>query len=83
MSVSFAAMTTADVSFMRMFGIGLTLAVTVDATLVRMLLVPAFMRVCGGANWWAPRPLIRLRERFIRDESDRVVREWAPDRVTV
>ena len=83
MSVSFAAMTTADVSFMRMFGVGLTLAVTVDATLVRMLLVPAFMRVCGGANWWAPRPLIRLRERFIRDESDRVVREWAPDRVTV
>ncbi|MEI7715778.1 MAG: MMPL family transporter [Mycobacterium sp.] len=72
MSVSFAAMTTADVSFMRMFGVGLTLAVLVDATLVRMLLVPAFMRVFGGANWWAPRGLRRLRQRVVRDDADRV-----------
>ena len=40
---------------MRMFGVGLTLAVIVDATLVRMVLVPAFMHVMGGWNWWAPR----------------------------
>ena len=78
MSISFAAMTTADVSFMRMFGVGLTLAVTVDATLVRMLLVPAFMRVCGGVNWWAPRPLLRLRQRLIRDDSDPGARQWSP-----
>ena len=47
MSISFAAMIAAQVSFMRMFGLGLTLAILGDATLVRMLLVPAFMRVMG------------------------------------
>ena len=47
MSISFAAMIAAQVSFMRMFGVGLTLAVLGDATLVRMLLVPSFMRVMG------------------------------------
>jgi RND superfamily putative drug exporter len=36
------------------------LAVLVDATLVRMLLMPAFMRVLGRVNWWAPTPLARL-----------------------
>jgi len=38
----------------------LTLAVLVDATLVRVVLVPAFMHVMGKWNWWAPRPLVRL-----------------------
>ena len=47
MSISFAALIAAQVSFMRMFGLGLTLAVLVDATLVRMVLVPAFMHVLG------------------------------------
>ncbi|CAN5469731.1 MMPL family transporter [soil metagenome] len=64
MSISFAALMASEVSFMRMFGLGLTIAVLVDATLVRMLLVPAFMQVLGRANWWAPRPLVRLHERF-------------------
>jgi len=64
MSISFAALIAAHVSFMRMFGVGLTLAVLVDATLVRMLLVPAFMRVLGRMNWWAPKPLARLHERL-------------------
>ncbi|WP_231639671.1 MMPL family transporter [Mycobacterium sp. Marseille-P9652] len=67
MSISFAALMTADVSFMRMFGVGLTLAVLVDATLIRMLLVPAFMHLCGGLNWWAPAPLLRLRRRVLAD----------------
>src|SRR6185437_2694051 len=64
MSISFAAMIAAQVSFMRMFGLGLTLAILGDATLVRILLVPAFMRVMGQFNWWAPKPLARLHERF-------------------
>jgi RND superfamily putative drug exporter len=59
MSISFA-----QVSFMRMFGVGLTLAVLGDATLVRMLLVPSFMRVMGRFNWWAPKPLAWLHKRF-------------------
>ncbi|BBZ12608.1 MMPL family transporter [Mycobacterium branderi] len=64
MSISFAALIAAQVSFMRMFGIGLTLAVLVDATLVRMMLVPAFMHVLGRMSWWAPKPLGWLHERF-------------------
>jgi putative drug exporter of the RND superfamily len=63
MSISFAALIAAQVSFMRMFGVGLTLAVLSDATLVRMVLVPAFMHVMGRANWWAPKWVSRLRKR--------------------
>jgi RND superfamily putative drug exporter len=82
MSISFAALTAAHVSFMRMFGLGLTLAVLVDATLVRMVLVPAFMHLLGTRNWWAPKPLVWLHERFglSDDQPDRTSeRTHAPD----
>lgn len=64
MAIAFAALIAAQVSFMRIFGLGLTLAVLVDATLVRMALLPAFMRVMGRWNWWAPGPLARLHQRI-------------------
>jgi len=64
MSISFAALIASNVSFMRMFGLGLTLAVLVDATLVRMVLVPAFMRLMGESNWWAPHWLKRIHDRL-------------------
>jgi len=71
MSISFAALIAAKVSFMRMFGVGLTLAILADATLVRMMLVPAFMHVLGRWNWWAPRPLANLHERIgLREDVD-------------
>jgi len=73
MSISFAGLIAAHVQFMRMFGVGMTLAVVVDATLVRLVLVPAFMRVLGRWNWWAPKPLARLHERFGIDEGGMVV----------
>ena len=63
-AVVFLAFATSGVSFIKMFGIGLTLAVLVDAFLIRSTLVPAFMRLAGGANWWAPAPLRRLYERI-------------------
>lgn len=69
MSISFAGLISAEVSFMRMFGVGLTIAVLVDATLVRVLLVPAFMHVFGGLNWWAPKPLERWHSRSGADRS--------------
>jgi RND superfamily putative drug exporter len=69
MSISFAALIAAHVSFMRMFGLGLTLAVLVDATLVRMVLVPAFMRLMGRFNWWAPQWLTRIHERLGFNEA--------------
>nr|CRL78752.1 putative RND superfamily drug exporter [Mycolicibacterium malmesburyense] len=72
MSISFAALIAAEVSFMRMFGVGLTLAVLADATLVRMGLVPAFMHLLGRWNWWAPGPLARLHERVGFSESGKV-----------
>ena len=42
---------------------GMTVAILLDATVVRALLVPAFMRIAGNANWWAPGPLKRLHAR--------------------
>lgn len=59
MTISFAALIFTEVSFMRMFAVGLTIAVLADATVVRMVLVPAFMHVLGKLNWWAPAPLAR------------------------
>jgi RND superfamily putative drug exporter len=76
MSISFAALMAAQVSYVRMFGLGLTLAVLMDATLVRMLLVPAFMRVVGRLNWWAPKPLARLHDRIGLSET---AKQGAPD----
>ena len=64
MSISFAALIAAHVSFMRMFGLGLALAVLADATLVRMVLVPAFMHVMGEWNWWAPKWMVLLHRRL-------------------
>lgn len=63
MSISFAALMSAGVSFMRMFAVGLTIAILMDATVIRMILVPAFMHVLGRLNWWAPKPLARWHRR--------------------
>ncbi|MDD3528304.1 MAG: MMPL family transporter [Gallionellaceae bacterium] len=53
-----------DLVFMKAMGIGLLISVVVDATLVRMLLVPASLRLLGRWMWWAPRPLRRVYDRF-------------------
>jgi RND superfamily putative drug exporter len=60
MVIVFAGLSTGQVSFMRMIGVGLAVAVIVDATLVRMVLMPAFMKLVGRWNWWAPAPLAKL-----------------------
>src|SRR5215471_926211 len=54
------ALTTSGISLLKMLGFGLALAVLVDATLVRGLLVPAVMKLTGRASWWAPRSLARF-----------------------
>jgi uncharacterized membrane protein YdfJ with MMPL/SSD domain len=61
MVVVFGAFALARVVLIRAVGFGMALAVALDATLVRILLVPATMRLFGRSNWWAPRPLHRLR----------------------
>ncbi len=63
MAIVFAAMATSQVAFIMLFGTGLTLAVLMDATVVRGILVPAFMKLAGRWNWWAPAPLARLHAR--------------------
>ncbi|MPY93463.1 MAG: MMPL family transporter [Acidimicrobiia bacterium] len=64
LAVTFAAFGTSGMSFMKLMGIGLALAIVMDATIIRGLLVPAFMRLAGEANWWAPGPLKRFQARF-------------------
>ncbi|GAA4613439.1 MMPL family transporter [Actinoallomurus liliacearum] len=69
LAVVIAAFTTSGISFIKLIGVGLLVAVVVDATLVRALLVPATMRLLGRANWWLPSPLRRLHARVALRES--------------
>jgi RND superfamily putative drug exporter len=59
MAIVFLAISASEVSSMRMLGVGLTITVLVDAFVIRIILVPAAMRLMGRANWWAPAPLAR------------------------
>ncbi|WP_231988609.1 MMPL family transporter [Mycobacterium sp. 1274761.0] len=56
-------------SFMKMFGIGTALAIVIDATVIRGVVVPAFLRVAGEFNWWAPPPLKWLHDRIGLSEA--------------
>lgn len=60
----FLALAASNLTALKVIGVGLTLAVVLDATIVRGLLVPAIMRLAGEANWWAPAPLRRLHSRL-------------------
>jgi RND superfamily putative drug exporter len=62
--VVFAAFATGGSLDIKALGVGLTLAIVMDATIVRTLLVPATMKLLGRANWWAPAPMRRFHERF-------------------
>jgi RND superfamily putative drug exporter len=64
LSVSFLAMLSSGVSLIQFFGLCASLAIILDALLVRPVLVPAFMRAAGRWNWWAPRPLKALHARL-------------------
>jgi RND superfamily putative drug exporter len=69
MSVTFLAFATSKTSFIQMLGLGCALAVLLDATLVRGVLVPALLRLLGRTAWWAPAPLVRLHERIAPTET--------------
>jgi uncharacterized membrane protein YdfJ with MMPL/SSD domain len=64
------AFSASGITFIKMMGVGMIVALIVDATLVRVLLVPATMRLLGRANWYAPMPLRRLYARYGISESD-------------
>lgn len=57
---AFAGFLFGSVSALQQFGLGLAAGILIDATLIRMILVPSFMRVAGGANWWLPAGVARL-----------------------
>ncbi len=69
-AVVFLAFSVSSVFFVKQIAIGMAVGVMLDATVVRALLVPSLMRLFGEWNWWAPRPLRRLQERFGVSESE-------------
>jgi len=69
-SVIFMAFATSGVTSIKLFGIGLTIAVLMDAFVIRATLVPAFMVLAGNANWWAPKWMKRIYDRFGISEGE-------------
>jgi uncharacterized membrane protein YdfJ with MMPL/SSD domain len=63
-SIAIGAFATSQIIFIKQNGIGTALAVLIDASIIRALLVPSLMELLGSWNWWAPRPLRRLHYRF-------------------
>ena len=62
--IAIGAFVTSEMIFIKQLGLGTALAVLIDATIVRALLVPSLMALLGEWNWWAPRPLARLHARI-------------------
>ncbi|MFF7752778.1 MMPL family transporter [Streptomyces sp. NPDC007971] len=65
-----AAFSTSGISFVKMIGVGMAVAIVLDVTVVRLLLMPAALRLLGRAAWWAPAPLARWWERHGVRETD-------------
>jgi RND superfamily putative drug exporter len=63
-AVALGAFSTSEIVFIKELGLGAVLAVLIDASIIRALLVPSLMELLGPLNWWAPRPLRRLHERI-------------------
>jgi RND superfamily putative drug exporter len=63
LAIVIGAFATSGITFIKMIGVGMLVAIVIDATVVRMLLVPAAMRLMGSTNWWAPAPLARWWQR--------------------
>ena len=68
--VVIGAFSLSGITFIKMIGVAMLIAIVIDATIVRILLVPATMRLLGRANWYAPGPLRRLYARYGIRESD-------------
>ncbi|MFI6578248.1 MMPL family transporter [Nocardiopsis sp. NPDC050513] len=64
LAASFATYASSSVLYLLMLAVGMAVVILVDATLIRAVLVPVFMRLAGRANWWAPAPLKRFQERY-------------------
>lgn len=81
LGVVLLAMGTSGLLFLKIIGVGLAIAVLVDATLVRAVMVPATMRLLGDWNWWLPRPLRWLHDRIgISEGGDDEPSDALPER---
>lgn len=68
MACAFGVLIVSDYALLKLYGFGVAVAVVVDAVLIRSVLVPAFMRIAGRWNWWAPKPLLTVYAKLgIRD----------------
>ena len=80
LGVVIGSFSVSSVTFTKMMGVGMFVALLVDATVVRLLLVPATMKLLGAANWWAPGPLRRIYERFgFKEQGDAASSRGAPE----
>jgi RND superfamily putative drug exporter len=70
LALVYVAFATSGVMVVKLLGLGLALAVVIDAFLIRLTLVPALMHLAGRANWWAPRAVRRLHLRVGIWEAD-------------
>lgn len=68
--VVIGAFSASGITFIKLLGVGMIVALIVDASIIRILLVPATMRLLGAANWWLPRPLRGLYARYGIGEGD-------------
>ncbi|MFE2263210.1 hypothetical protein [Streptomyces griseosporeus] len=75
LALSFLSYVGSGVVFLKELGLGTALTVLVDATLIRLVLLPLAMRLAGRANWWAPRRLRRLRIREAHAPADGLAAE--------
>jgi uncharacterized membrane protein YdfJ with MMPL/SSD domain len=69
-AIAVGAFATSEIVFIKEWGLGVALAVLIDASIIRALLVPSLMELLGKWNWWAPRPLRRLHDRFGLSEGE-------------
>jgi len=80
-AVAIGAFATSKLVFIKELGLGTALAVLIDASIIRALLVPSLMELLGSWNWWAPRPLRRLHDRIgLRESAPRATPAPDPSR---
>jgi RND superfamily putative drug exporter len=79
-AIAIGAFATSKIIFIKQNGIGTALAVLIDASIIRALLVPSLMALLGKWNWWAPAPLRRLHDRFGISETALAEAEPGPER---
>lgn len=79
LGVVIGAFSLSNVTLTKMMGVGMVVALIVDATIVRLLLVPSTMKLLGRANWWAPAPLRRLHDRLGFSEGSDSTELYAPE----